>query len=204
MKLWISGLVTRLLFTSLAVASCSFASAGETKDLLAILGDRSQQIESLQGRFEQQKKITVLPAPLVSSGRFSLQQGEFIEWQLLAPVQQTIRLTPGGITLEAVGKPAGQLGDAMPAQGAETLTRVFMAVVSGEWQTLRDYFEVAASGTPEQWQLLLTPRSPGLAAYIREITIRGGEFTEQLDIAEANGDSTRITLVIDKAVHRQP
>lgn len=199
MSRWMLFMVASLL-AGWSWADRSWADA----DLLASLGERSREITHLQGRFEQQKKITVLPAPLVSSGRFALEQGQSIEWQLLEPVQQTIRLSPGGITLEAAGKTSGALGDAMPAQGAETLTRVFMAVVSGEWRTLRDYFDITATGEPDAWQLVLTPRSPGLAAYIRQIDIRGGEFTDQLDIAEANGDSTRIRLFIDKAVRRQP
>lgn len=175
--------------------------AGE--DLLTRLGAQTQEIQNLQGRFEQQKNIAVLPVPLMSSGRFALEQGKSIDWQLLEPVQQTIRLSPNGITLESGGK-AGKLGEAMPAQGAETLTKVFMAVVSGQWETLSEYFEIEASGDADKWQLLLLPRSQALAAYIRQIEIRGGEFTEQLDIAEANGDSTIIRLTIDKVVRRQP
>ena len=188
-------------FSLLAIVLSTTAVAGE--DLLTRLSVKTQEIQSLQGRFEQQKNIAVLPVPLMSNGRFTLEQGKSIEWQLLEPVQQTIRLSPNGITLESGGK-AGKLGEAMPAQGAETLTKVFMAVVSGQWETLSEYFEIEAAGNADKWQLLLLPRSQALAAYIRQIEIRGGEFTEQLDIAEANGDSTIIRLTIDKVVRRQP
>lgn len=181
-------------------------------DLLATLGERSQAVHSLQGRFEQQKKIAVLPAPLTSHGRFALEQrqqgeqgqGNYIEWELLEPVQQTIRLSPKGITLDMAGKTTDALAGPMPTKGAETVTRVFMAIVSGQWETLRDYFDIQASGDSGKWQLVLKPRSTSLATYIHQIDIRGGEFTEQLDIAEANGDSTHIRLLVDKVVRQQP
>lgn len=178
------------------------ARAGD--DLLATLGERSRQIQSLQGQFEQQKTIAVLPAPLDSSGRFTVEQGQFVVWEILQPVQQTIRLSPAGITLATDGKGAEQIDARMPKNGAETVTRIFMAVISGQWQTLRDHFAIEASGDTGKWQLILTPRSTALASYIRQITIRGGEFTEHLAIAETNGDSTSIRLVTDKVVRQTP
>ncbi len=174
------------------------------EDLLATLGERSRTIQSLQGQFEQQKTIAVLPAPLVSTGRFALAQGQSVVWEVLQPVQQTIHLSPNGITLETDGKVAEGVGGRMPKNGAETVTRIFTAVISGQWETLRDYFVIEAKGDAGKWQLLLTPRSSNLAAYIRQIDIRGGEFTEQLDIAETNGDNTRIRLVTDKVVRQTP
>lgn len=174
------------------------------EDLLATLGERSRAIQSLHGQFEQQKTIAVLPTPLVSSGRFALEQGQSMVWELLAPVQQTIHLSPTGITLTTDGKAAEAVGRRMPKNGAETITRIFTAVISGQWETLREYFVIEAKGDAGKWQLLLSPRSPNLAAYIRQIDIRGGEFTEQLHIAETNGDSTHIRLVTDKVVRQTP
>ncbi|PUA27671.1 MAG: hypothetical protein B0W54_14070 [Cellvibrio sp. 79] len=184
-----------LLLTSCLLALPAWAG----DDLLAALGERSRQIQSLHGQFEQQKTIAVLPTPLDSNGRFTVEQGQFVVWELLQPVQQTIRLSPAGITLETDGK-AEQIGASMPKNGAETVTRIFMAVISGQWQTLRDHFAIEATGDTGKWQLTLTPRSPALASYIRQITIRGGEFTEYLAIAETNGDNTSIRLVTDKVV----
>jgi hypothetical protein len=68
--------------------------------------------------------------------------------------------------------------------------------------SLKSYFLVQASGDTKHWQLLLTPRSPNLAAYIQNITLQGSEFTEQLDIAETNGDKTNIRFTTDKVVRK--
>lgn len=189
----------RLLSMLVFFGSCLPALSVSANDVLAALGERSRQIQSVQGQFEQQKVIAVLPAPLASNGRFSMEQGQSVVWELVQPVQQTIRLSPGKIALEVEGK-TETLGERMPAKGAETITRIFMAVISGQWETLADYFAIETSGDIGKWHLVLTPRSPALASYIRQIDVRGGEFTEQLTIAETNGDSTHIRLVTEKVV----
>lgn len=174
------------------------------EDLLATLGERSRQVQSLQGQFEQQKTIAVLPAPLVSTGRFTFEQGQFVVWELVQPVQQTLRLSPAGMTLDIDGKAAEKPGERLPGKGAETITRIFMAVISGQWENLRDYFAIEARGEAGKWHLVLRPRSSNLAAYIRQIDIRGTEFTEQVFIAETNGDSTDIRLITEKVIRRTP
>lgn len=161
--------------------------------LLAQLGERSKTIQALEGRFEQQKQVEVLPVPLNSSGRFQFEQGKGVVWELLAPVQSKLELTPNGINFGN----EQQVSSAQQA-GVEVVAKIFMGVIAGELDTLKDYFLVTAEGDSSQWALHLTPHSANLAAYIKRIELRGGEFTEQLDIAEANGDTTRIRFTTDK------
>lgn len=163
--------------------------------LLAQLSQRSKAIKSLQGRFVQQKTIAVLPAPLNSTGRFQFEQGKGVVWELLTPVQNKVELTPKGISF------ASEQGKApMQQAGVEVVAKIFMGVIAGELDSLKDYFAVEAHGDGSKWTLRLTPHSANLAAYIKSIELQGGELTEQLDIAEANGDHTHIAFVTDKVV----
>lgn len=172
------------------------------EDLLAQLSTRSQAIQSVQGQFEQHKTIAVLPVPISSSGQFSFEQGKEVVWETLVPVQSRLRLTPGGINfIDAKGE---QQNPAQAQQaGAEIVAKIFMGVVAGELDSLQDYFALTATGSAADWQIQLVPRSPNLAAYITRIDLRGGEFTEHLDIAEANGDKTHIVFTTSK-VQRKP
>ncbi|MEN0038228.1 MAG: outer membrane lipoprotein carrier protein LolA [Cellvibrio sp.] len=169
--------------------------------LLAQLAQRSQQIQSLEGTFAQQKTIAVLPVPLSSNGRFSFEQGKEVVWETLMPVQSRLTLTPGGISFaDAKGE------QKTPAQaqqaGAEIVAKIFMGVIAGELDSLQDYFTLAATGTATDWQIRLVPRSANLSAYIASIELRGGEYTEHLDIAEANGDKTYIVFTTNKVVRK--
>lgn len=167
--------------------------------LLTLLTERSKAIQSLHGHFVQQKKIAVLPVPLNSTGKFQFEQGKDVIWEVLTPVQNIIRLTPKGINFE---NERGKNQTAPQQAGIEVVAKIFMGVIAGELDSLNAYFSVQASGDPGHWQLLLTPRSPNLAAYIQSIKLQGREFTEQLDIAETNGDKTNIRFTTDKVVRK--
>lgn len=188
-----------LSFVTSAVAD------SESDKLLDQLVARSQSIQSLEGVFEQQKTIAVLPMPLSSNGRFSFEQGKEVVWETLVPIQSRMTLTPGGIRLDdanGIDKTPAQASPQKQQAGAEIVAKIFMGVIAGELDSLRDYFTLSASGTPGDWKILLQPRSENLAAYINEIELRGGEFTEHLDIREANGDNTYIVFATNKVVRK--
>lgn len=173
----------------------SSAAAKSDATLLAQLAERSKAIQSTEGRFVQQKHIAVLPVPLNSTGRFQFTQGKGVVWEVLTPVQNKVELTPKGISF---GNEQSANQAAAQQAGIEVVAKIFMGVIAGELDTLNDYFAVAASGDSSKWTLRLTPHSANLAAYIKSIELQGGEVTEQLDIAEANGDRTHISFTTDK------
>jgi len=183
-------------------ALAGFAWGADDDDaLLAQLAARSQAIQSLEGHFEQQKTIAVLPVPIVSNGRFSFEQGKQVVWETLVPVQSRLTLTPGGISFADANGEQKTPAQAQQA-GAEIVAKIFMGVIAGELDSLQDYFSLSATGTAGDWQIQLVPRSTNLSAYITRIDLRGGEYTEHLDIAEANGDKTYIVFTTDKVVRK--
>lgn len=188
---------------AIAAILLSFANPvlADSDELLDELVARSQSIQSLEGVFEQQKTIAVLPMPLASNGRFSFEQGKEVVWETLVPVQSRMTLTAGGIHLDDASG-----ADKTPAQvkqaGAEIVAKIFMGVIAGELDSLKDYFTLSATGTTGDWKILLKPRSENLAAYINDIELSGGEFTEHLNISEANGDKTYIVFATQKVVRK--
>lgn len=195
----------KLHFSPFLLILLTFAGVtrGEQADegLLAQLSARSQAIQSLQGHFEQQKTIAVLPVPISSSGRFSFEQGKEVVWEILVPVQSRLKLTPGGIDFADANGEQKTPAQAQQA-GAEIVARIFMGVIAGELDSLQDYFTLSASGTAGDWHIQLVPRTANLSAYITRIELDGGEFTEHLNIMEANGDKTYIVFTTNKVVRK--
>jgi len=191
----------KLLLLTLLVSANVFADITTREDvaLLAELSARSKAIQSLHGHFIQRKNIAVLPVPLNSTGQFQFEQGKEVVWEVLTPVHNVVHLTPRGISFEN----EQNRNQAAPQQaGVEVVAKIFMGVIAGELGSLDGYFLIQASGDIKHWKLTLSPRSPNLAAYISNITLQGGEFTEQLDIAETNGDKTNIRFTTDKVVRK--
>jgi len=186
--------------TEPASSSSAASSAANNAALLAQLSARSKTIQLVQGQFVQQKHIAVLPVPLNSTGRFAFEQGKGVDWETLTPVRNAVHLTPKGISFE---DDKGQTQNPAAQQaGAEVVAKIFMGVITGELDNLNQYFSVVASGSAQAWTLVLNPRSANLAAYIQNIELRGKEFTDQLDIAETNGDKTHIQFTTDKVVRK--
>jgi len=173
------------------------------EDLLATLAARGRAIQSLEGHFEQQKTIAVLPAPLKSHGHYVFTQGKEVYWETLMPVQSRVLLTPEGISFS---DPSGEQNAPAQAQhaGAEVVAKMFMGVIAGELDSMQDYFTLTATGSASAWKIQMVPRSTNISAYITRIEVRGAEFTEQLEILEANGDKTLIIITTDKVVRQTP
>ena len=194
------------LFIAVLIASTSLLAFGDAASqsnaaLLAQLNAHSKTIQSLQGHFVQQKNIAVLPVPLNSTGQFQFEQGKEVIWEVLTPVHNTLHLTPKGISFESEQGKA-QNSAIQQQAGVEVVAKIFMGVIAGELDSLNAYFAVQASGDIKHWKLLLTPRSPNLAAYLQNIELQGSEFTEQLTIAETNGDKTNIRFTTDKVIRK--
>jgi hypothetical protein len=73
-------------------------------------------------------------------------------------------------------------------------------VIAGELDSLQGSFTLTATGSTANWKIQMVPRSANISAYITRIELRGAEFTEQLEILEANGDKTLIIVTTDKVV----
>ena len=165
---------------------------------LAAFSAKNQTIAHLAGQFEQSKTIAVLPMPIRSSGVFEFTQGQGVVWETQEPIQNRIHLTAQGIYTQTADGNSETLQNQdnksqdSKSQGAGLVASIFMGVIAGDLTQLTRFFTLEANTQGEQWQLVLTPNTPNLAAYIHQIRLDGHEFTEQLHIAETNGDTTDI------------
>ena len=156
-----------------------------TETLLAVLANRAEQIDSLQGKFQQQKQLQGLPLPLTASGNFSYSQDQGLNWHTLSPVNSQLQIG---------NKPAVNAGTLDSNTNASLVANIFIAVVRGDLRQLQQYFTIQSSGDTAHWRLRLTPIKETLASYLSYIDVAGAELTEQLYIAEAGGDTTSIKL----------
>jgi hypothetical protein len=150
-------------------------------DTLAEIGARLVKTEITEGRFRQEKKIKVLKKPLISTGTFIYHRSRGVIWQTLAPVPSMLLVNQSRL---------------MTAQGEQALPpafgRVFTAMFGGDLKAMQDGFEIAGTNGESEWQLQLKPKDPFLQKIIFEMRLAGERELRQIDIREANGNSTRI------------
>ncbi|MBV4486309.1 outer membrane lipoprotein carrier protein LolA [Pseudomonas sp. SWRI153] len=154
------------------------------------LSEQLAKPDVIHGRFTQEKHLRALPKPLISKGSFVLAKDHGLLWLLKTPLQQDYRITAKGIARR--DNNGWQLLPGKSA-GAEQ-NRLFLAVLQGDSSGLQRDFELALSGTAQQWILTLTPRSMLLKQVFNRINIDGGELVQTIELMETQGDSTLLRL----------
>ena len=154
------------------------------------LSDQLARPAVVQGRFIQEKHLRALPQPLISKGSFVLAKNHGLLWLLKTPLQQDYRITANGIARRDTN--GWQL---LPNKSAGAQqNRLFLAVLQGDSSGLQRDFELALSGTAQQWQLTLTPRSMLLKQVFQQINIDGGALVQTIELLETQGDSTLLRM----------
>lgn len=154
------------------------------------LSEQLAKPDVIHGQFIQEKHLRALPQPLISKGSFVLAKNHGLLWLLKTPLQQDYRITANGIARRDTN--GWQLLPNKSA-GAEQ-NRLFLAVLQGDSSGLQRDFELALSGTAQQWQLTLTPRSMLLKQVFKQINIDGGALVQTIELLETQGDSTLLRM----------
>jgi len=154
------------------------------------LSEQLAKPDVIHGQFIQEKHLRALPQPLISKGSFVLAKTHGLLWLLKTPLQQDYRITATGIARR--DNNGWQLLPNKSA-GAEQ-NRLFLAVLQGDSSGLQRDFELALSGTAQQWKLTLTPRSMLLKQVFQQINIDGGALVQTIELLETQGDSTLLRM----------
>lgn len=151
----------------------------------------------VQGHFVQEKHLRSLPQPLTSRGDFTLATGRGLLWLLRSPIAQDIRITPKGISR----RDENGTWQALSQQtSGNRENRLFLSVLAGDTQSLRDTFEMDLSGDADHWRIVMTPRSALLRQIFKQIQIEGGKLVERIELQETQGDSTVMRMIDARAV----
>ncbi|KMJ88848.1 outer membrane lipoprotein carrier protein LolA [Achromobacter xylosoxidans] len=158
------------------------------------LDDLQQQLRAtpiVRGHFVQQKFLRSLPQPLTSRGDFTLAAGRGLLWLLRSPIVQDLRISANGIARRG---PDGAW-QALPQQtGAGRENRLFLSVLAGDTNGLRENFDLSLSGGPDAWQLTLLPRSVLLRQIFENIQINGGRLVHRIELREVQGDRSVLQM----------
>ena len=179
-----------VFFRSLGALTLLAVSSWANAFDLQQLSEQLAKPDVIHGQFIQEKHLRALPQPLISKGSFVLAKNHGLLWLLKTPLQQDYRITTKGIARRDSN--GWQLLPNKSA-GAEQ-NRLFLAVLQGDSSGLQRDFELALSGTAQQWQLTLTPRSMLLKQVFKQINIDGGALVQTIELLETQGDSTLLRM----------
>lgn len=147
-------------------------------------------IAVLRGEFVQEKHLRGLQLPLRSEGRFVLAREQGLLWSLQRPLQRDYRITVQGVSLWQQGQWQAQGNQ----DAAARQSRLFLAVLRGDEQELRDEFDLQLQGNADGWLLTLQPKSLLLKQIFQRIEVRGDQHVRSIELLETQGDRTLMRM----------
>lgn len=140
--------------------------------------------------FAEEKRITVLRQPLMSTGQLIFLPTRGLYRQLQKPFVQELLITPDAIHQRNADNGATVVAlDKLPA--AQVFVGAFLALFAGSWDALHTHFEVYFTQDHQQWQLGLKPINAVMARLISCLVLEGEqERLVALWVQETNGDVT--------------
>jgi hypothetical protein len=177
----------------LLLIGCASVLAAEPDPLDALLGQLAQRRHGIAS-FEQRQYLSVLKRPLDSSGLLLYDAPDHLEQRTIEPRPQSVVIDHGLVTLQLAAH-TRTLRLADYPQLAPLIESV-RATLAGDRAALEGEFMLQFSGTLAQWQLLLVPRDPSLAAQVQHVRLSGEyDAITGVEVLQAGGDRSvmRIT-----------
>lgn len=188
-----------------ATAAKASEAPGSTRstNLVSQIAAQLGRANGIRARFTQTQTRAALKQPLVSSGSLLLVRGRGVVWHIETPYEAIYLITDAGVSeVNAAGQQVrgpdahGTSG----ARGVAEVSRMMRALLGGDLSALYSQFDVQAAGTPDQWQMRLTPNQPQLAQAIKDLQMSGGDYLRTLRITLASGDITSLDFTDSTAV----
>ncbi|HUO84085.1 MAG TPA: outer membrane lipoprotein carrier protein LolA, partial [Thermoanaerobaculia bacterium] len=180
------------LFAAAASADTS-VKGSPIETLVKEISRRQKEVRTLQAEFRQEKNLSLLAQPDVSSGTFVFSYPNRVRWEYQAPRSVTLLIASGTMTTYY---PSLHKAEKVEIKGFEDRIFRYMGAAAGAIDDLGKYFDfrlVDARNDPF-YTLDLTPKTKVLARRVQRITIRVDRqsyFTTMVEWVEGNGDSTR-------------
>lgn len=153
----------------------------------------SQTPDDLEGRFTQEKYLSVLDTVLHSSGVFDYQRGISIRWQTLKPIQNELLMTPTSISNKQAGQEFMRIENASNPVVA-LFNEIFFSVLTAEWQKLSLNFKLTGEIQDGQWHASLVPVDNAVKQVVSRVELDGDVVVRKITLHESGGDRTVITF----------
>jgi hypothetical protein len=144
-------------------------------------------------QFVERQYLSVLKAPVESTGELHFVPPDHLEKRTLAPKAESLVIDRGMLTFERGHRKRTVALAAYPQLGA--FIESIRATLAGDRASLESIYELALLGTDGGWTLALKPRDERLARVVRSIRISGhDDLIDGVEIQRIDGDRSIMTI----------
>lgn len=169
------------------------SSAAATWDLVRLMESLAANPGG-RATFEETKYLSMLEAPLQSSGELLYRRPDRLEKRTLRPAPENLVLDGTELSVERAGQRISlRLGE-HPEVAA--FVESIRGTLAGDREALEGTYQLTLRGTEGNWSLLLVPRDPRMAALLDRILISGRQGqVRTVEIRRADGD--RSVMIVE-------
>lgn len=169
------------------------ADAANAPEPAWVVAQLAQPVPS-QTAFVELRQSAMLKQPLQLSGQYRRPDAQTLVREVRLPYQETSTIADGKVRVQRPGRAERRFAlDRAPELAS--LQDSFAALLGGDLALLQQGFSLHSSGSAQQWTLQLTPRSPAVAARLRQLTLHGsGNDLRCIETAPVQGAVQR-TLI---------
>ncbi len=150
-------------------------------------------VPARRATFREEKTVSMLRAPLISTGRLVWRRPSHLEKITTQPSPESLIVEGDRLTI-TIGRDAPRTVDLRAQPEIRALVDTLRGVLAGDLAELRRSFDVRAEDGLT-WRITLRPTDPDLARVLRAVTIDGaGNTPTAIDMVQADGDEQRLTI----------
>lgn len=144
--------------------------------------------------FVEVRYSKLLEQPIVVKGQLEYHEDGTLVRAVNEPFKERTEIKGDAVSVDRVGRTPRKFS-LKRAPELRTMLGGFAAVLGGGRGTLDEDFNLAATGETEQWKLALTPKSPQVGKYVRDIAIQGSQNEPRCIVVTQPDDESSVMLV---------
>ncbi len=144
--------------------------------------------------FVEVRYSKLLDQPLVVKGQLEYHEDGTLVRAVMDPFKERTEIQGETVSIVRAGK-APHKFSLKRAPELRSMLGGFGAVLGGSREALEKDFNIEATGEPEQWKLALTPKSPQVGKYVRDIVIQGAKNDARCIVVTQPDDQSSVMLV---------
>lgn len=180
---------------ALSVAPQEVSSASANWDITQLMQSLSQT-KVARARFTEQKYMSILNEPLVTSGRLEFRAPDRLEKHILKPFEERYLVVNGTLVIEQPTQGTTRRFVLQQYPAIWALVEGLRATLAGDGASLRQFYSISLQGTQDHWRMELSPLDKAMQEMVRLIRIQGMDGKiHAIEIFEKNGDRSVMTVV---------
>ena len=141
-----------------------------------------------KARFSETKHLNVLDTPIEVSGTLAFAPG-WLEKHTLQPHPERMIVDGGTLVIETGPERKTRRLRLQAYPAIWGLVEGMRATLTGDLDTLRDFYDIELHGTRGDWELLMVPSRSEVSAVVRLVSIRGGNgHIRIIEVVQVSGD----------------